>query len=260
MSQPPTLASRCASGQDAPAHKRDDIWGTVLEFNRRDMLKGATVAAAGSLTLLTTAGAASAAARPTLRLGSYGSQVLALQRRLTALGYWLGRVDGHFGDLTWQAVVAIQKVAGLTRDGVCGPLTWARLNAGTRPRGRSATGRVVEINKATQTLLMVDSGVVKQIYNTSTGSNERYFQDKKWRRAITPSGTFRVFRRVDAWDTGPLGRLYRPQYFNGGIAVHGLTSVPATPASHGCARVSLQAMNVMWGVSGMRLGTTVLVY
>src|SRR5665811_2229809 len=135
-----------------------------MELNRRDVLRGAAIATAGSLTILTSAGTASAATHPTLRVGSRGSQVLALQRRLSSLGYWLGRVDGQFGDLTRQAVVAIQKVAGLPRNGICGPATWSRVNAGTRPRARSGRGHVVEVRKASQTLLIVDSGVVKRIY------------------------------------------------------------------------------------------------
>ena len=231
-----------------------------MEINRRDVLKGAAVATAGSLTILTGAGDASAASHPTLRVGSQGAPVLGLQRRLTSLGYWLGGVDGEFGDLTRQAIVAIQKVAGLSRDGICGTQTWSRVDAGNRPRARSAKGHVVEIAKATQTLLVVDSGVVKQIYNASTGSGQRYLQGGTWHIAVTPSGSFRVFRRVNAWDSGPLGSLYRPQYFNAGIAVHGYTSVPSTPASHGCCRVSLRGMDNLWGVGGMLVGTTVLVY
>jgi len=231
-----------------------------MELNRRDVLRGAAIATAGSLTILTGAGTASAATHPTLRVGSSGSQVLALQRRLTSLGYWLGRIDGHFGDLTRQAVVAIQKVAGLSRDGICGSVTWSRVDAGIRPRARSARGHVVEIRKTTQTLLIVDSGVVTRIYNTSTGSGQRYFRRGTWHIAVTPSGSFRVYRRVNAWDKSPLGTLYRPQYFNGGIAVHGYTSVPSTPASHGCCRVSLPAIDNLWGAGGMRIGTSVLVY
>lgn len=231
-----------------------------MEINRRDMLKGAAVATAGSLTILTGAGPASAASHPTLRVGSHGAQVLALQRRLSVLGYWLGTADGEFGDLTRQAVVTIQKVAGLSRDGICGPVTWLRVDSGTRPRARSTRGHVVEIRKATQTLVIADAGVVRRIYNTSTGSGQRYLQGGTWHIAVTPSGTYRVFRRVNAWDSGPLGSLYRPEYFNGGIAVHGYTSVPSTPASHGCCRVSLKAMDNLWGVGGIQVGTTVLVY
>ena len=231
-----------------------------MKLNRRDVLKGAAVATAGSPTTLTGAGTASAATHPTLQVGSHGSQVLALQLRLSSLGYWLPGADGQFGDLTRQAVVAVQKVADLSRDGTCGPLTWSRVDAGIRPRARSARGHVVEIAKATQTLLIVDSGVVKRIYNASTGSNQRYFQGGNGHIATTPSGTFRAFRRVNAWDSGSLGSLYRPQYFNGGIAVHGYTSVPSTPASHGCCRVSLRAMDNLWDVGGIQVGTSVLVY
>ena len=251
---------RSPAGQDAQAEDSMAPGETEMELNCRDVLKGAAVATAGSLTVLTGAGSASATTHPTLLVGSHGSQVLALQATLTSLGYWLGEVDGQFGDLTRQAVVAIQKVAGLSRDGTCGPLTWSRVDAGIRPRPRSARGHVVEVRKTTQTLLIVDSGAVRGIYNTSTGSNQRYDQDGAWQAVVTPSGTFQVFRRVNPWDSGPLGSLYRPQYFNGAIAVHGYTSVPSTPASHGCCRVSLPAMDHLWDVGGMQVGTSVLVY
>jgi len=68
---------------------------------------------------------AGTASHPTLRVRAYGSSVFTLQRQLAACGYWLGAVDGQFDDLTRQAVVAIQKVAGLSRDGICGPLAWS---------------------------------------------------------------------------------------------------------------------------------------
>ena len=64
---------------------------------------------------------------------------------------------------------------------------------------------------------------------------------------------------VDGWDPGPLGRLYRPRYFNGGIAVHGYPSVPSTPASHGCVRVTLGAMDHLWSSKLLPIGRTVIV-
>ena len=33
--------------------------------------------------------------------------------------------------------------------------------------------------------------------------------------------------------------MWNPYYFNGSDAVHGLQSVPAYPASHGCARIPM---------------------
>ena len=43
-------------------------------------------------------------AATTLKPGSTGPAVLALQQRLSSLGYWLGTPDGAFGDSTEQAV------------------------------------------------------------------------------------------------------------------------------------------------------------
>lgn len=57
-----------------------------MALSRGDVLKGAAVATAGSLTTLTGAETASADAHPSLRVGSHGSQVLELQQRLTGLG------------------------------------------------------------------------------------------------------------------------------------------------------------------------------
>ena len=69
-----------------------------------------------------------------------------------------------------------------------------------------------------------------------------------------------TFRSVNQLDKGPLGDLWRPRYFNGGIAVHGSASVPAYPASHGCARVSNPAMNMIWASGLMPMGSRVVVY
>jgi N-acetylmuramoyl-L-alanine amidase len=50
-----------------------------------------------------------------------GDDVAALQRRLGALGFDAGRVDGIFGPLTQGALSDFQRNAGLTVDGVFGP-------------------------------------------------------------------------------------------------------------------------------------------
>ena len=63
-----------------------------------------------------------------LMLESFGPAVEELQQRLSALGYWLGDVDGHYGELTRQAVMAFQKAEGLDRDGVAGPDTRGTLD------------------------------------------------------------------------------------------------------------------------------------
>lgn len=66
-----------------------------------------------------------------------GDDVAALQRRLGALGFNAGRVDGMFGPLTEGALRDFQHNAGLTVDGVCGPAT-LRAMARLGPRAGSA--------------------------------------------------------------------------------------------------------------------------
>ncbi|MEU8232277.1 L,D-transpeptidase family protein [Actinoplanes sp. NPDC048967] len=195
-----------------------------------------------------------------LKTGVKGARVVALQQRLTDLGYWNGKADGTFGGRTQQAVYALQKAAGLNRDGVVGPKTQKALDQGVRPKAKSTSGRVIEINLKRQLLMLVDNGTISHVFNTSTGSMEHYEQNGATFLADTPSGKFRVSRQIDGWRHAPLGLLWRPKYFNGGIAVHGANSVPPYPASHGCARVSIAAMNWLWTNNKIPIDTKVWVY
>jgi cell wall hydrolase len=194
-----------------------------------------------------------------LRVGSKGKAVVALQKRLAALGYWVGKVDGVFGPDTLHAVTALQKVAGLARDGIVGPHTSAALAKGARPKARTTKGDVIEIDLKHQVLLVVHSGKVRLIFDTSTGSGAYYYSQGRTHHAVTPKGTYHVFRSVNGWDDGPLGKLYRPRYFNGGIAVHGYPTVPNQPASHGCVRVTIHAMDYLWAHKNLPIGRTVVV-
>ena len=62
----------------------------------------------------------------TIRKGSSGSDVKTLQGLLNDNGASL-KVDGKFGQLTRDAVIAYQKANGLNVDGVVGPQTWTAL-------------------------------------------------------------------------------------------------------------------------------------
>ncbi|WP_240977200.1 L,D-transpeptidase family protein [Knoellia koreensis] len=196
----------------------------------------------------------------TLKPGDDGAYVQQVQQRLNNLGYWNGAADGSYGQLTSQAVMALQKAAGIGRDGVFGPATARALENGVRPASRVG-GTGIEIDKARQLLLVVRGGRVTMILNTSTGSNQPY-KTKSGGTAVatTPAGSFQTFRSVDGMDRAPLGDLWRPRYFNGGIAVHGSTSIPGYPASHGCARVSNAAMDMIWANGLMPIGGRVTVY
>ncbi len=201
----------------------------------------------------------SASARTMLRDGDRGQDVLAVQKELSANGYWLGTPDGVFGDLTLQAVYAVQKAAGIGRDGVIGPRTRKAIDTGVRPTP-TISGNGVEINIARQLLMVVRGGRLVYTVNTSTGSGQEYTSSYGTRAiATTPKGSFHVFRTVNGQDVGKLGVLWRPRYFNGGIAVHGSPSVPPYPASHGCARLSNPAIDMIWAKNLMPVGSRVVV-
>jgi len=64
-----------------------------------------------------------------LSVGSSGTEVTELQKRLTSLGYYSGPVTGYYGSLTRAAVIRLQKAHKLTQLGSVGPGTRAVLNA-----------------------------------------------------------------------------------------------------------------------------------
>lgn len=188
-----------------------------------------------------------------------GARVRVLQQRLTALGYWLDKVDGVFDAGTAEAVVALQKASGLDRDGVVGPRTAAALAAGVRPRPAPGVVSGVEVDLSDQLLLVIDQGRVRWVLDASTGSGRAYVVGGRTRIAVTPVGNYRVLRLVEGWDRSPLGQLWRPAYFVGGVAIHGYPVVPPYPASHGCVRVSIEAMDFLLATGLVGVGTPVVV-
>jgi hypothetical protein len=186
--------------------------------------------------------------------------VALLQNQLMALGYWVDTTAGTFDDSTQQAVWALQKAAGLQRDGVVGPSTWNALAQGVVPHPQSTSGYVIEINLANDLLMVVNNGHLEWTLNTSTGGGYTYTQDGVTSVANTPTGLFQTYREVDGLVVDSLGSLWRPKFFDAGFAIHGDTSVPPEPVSHGCARVSNEAIDWIWANNIDPIGTTVWVY
>lgn len=67
-----------------------------------------------------------------LRIGSSGTYVRQIQTCLNNLSSRYPTipkllVDGQFGSNTFNAVVAFQRIFGLTQDGIVGPITWNRI-------------------------------------------------------------------------------------------------------------------------------------
>lgn len=197
---------------------------------------------------------------PVLEEGASGPAVLALQQRLEALHYWVGTPDGFFGDSTEQAVFALQKAARIARDGLVGAATTVALDRGVEPTPRPAAGRLVEVDLSDDLLMFVDDGKLVDTLNTSTGGGYWYPSGDGEALAETPTGVFHVYSEIDGADYGPLGELWRPKFFEGGFAVHGDAFVPPYPVSHGCVRVSDEAIDWIWSDDLMPLGTEVWIY
>jgi len=193
-----------------------------------------------------------------------GGETSRVQQRLFDLGFWLSAADGDYGLTTKQAVMAFEKYMGFEADGKVDQRTADALTTMTlRPIARANSGTLVEVDKAKQLLYFVIDGRTDWIFNTSTGNGEEYIEEDKNTPgemisgiSDTPSGLHKVNReRPEGWWEGDLGEIYRPKYFVGGVAVHGSNSIPNYPASHGCVRVSVPAMDWIWdsGIMPMRI-------
>ena len=199
--------------------------------------------------------------QPGLQFGDDGSSVLRLQEILNGLGYWVGPANGVFGDSTQQAVWALQKAAGLNRDGVVGTRTIAALASGVVPTPRPASGNLIEVDLEDDLLMVLQNGKLAYTLNTSTGGGYTYTDKGVTSVAITPKGVFHIFGAIDGLDVDSLGRLWRPRFFTeSGIAIHGDSFVPPYPVSHGCVRVSDEAINWIWADNILPIGEEVWVF
>ncbi len=201
---------------------------------------------------------------------SNGSEAARVQARLIELGFWVSASDGDYGLTTRQAVMAFQKYMGFNDpSGKVDEQTAAALtNMDLRPVARANSGTLVEIDKAKQLLYFVIDGKTEYVLNVSTGNGEAYEEpdqntpgEIQTGVSLTPSGLHAVNReRPDGWWEGDLGEIYRPKYFVGGVAVHGSNSIPNYPASHGCVRVSVPAMDWIWEAGILPIDTPVWVH
>jgi N-acetyl-anhydromuramyl-L-alanine amidase AmpD len=124
---------------------------------------------------------------PTLRSGSTGPQVAALQYLLTRNGHDAGAADGDFGPLTEAAVRSFQTARGLSVDGVAGQRSWtALLSAGTRPAlGQGSTGESVSRLQRALTAALGRSVSIDGAYGPLTAQAVRDYQNS---RGLTADG------------------------------------------------------------------------
>jgi peptidoglycan hydrolase-like protein with peptidoglycan-binding domain len=187
---------------------------------------------------------APAAASRAVQLGMSGSAVKTLQRRLAALKYYPGAIDGQFGTNTLEAVWAFQETQGLPGEDY---VSSAMQRALAHPRApkvldRAAGANRIEVNLAREVLVLYKNNKIQLISHVSSGGHY-YFcgpGGTDCGYAVTPTGNFKTIVFMRGWVTVPLGEMYNPTFFIGtAYAIHGDTDVPLAPVSHGCVRIPM---------------------
>jgi len=196
-----------------------------------------------------------------LGVGASDPAVLAVKQRLALLRYDPGDVSSaHFDYPLYDAVVAFQKVHGLPRTGRVTPDVAAALAQADLPAAMltGAEPTRVEIDLTRQVLFFWQDARLTRILPVSTGFGGHYCgNDGSCGIATTPTGAYQATSKIKGIHVSPLGELWDPVFFNGGIAIHGEPSVPVTPASHGCVRIPMN--DSTWMYDSLALGTPVYV-
>ena len=95
-----------------------------------------------------------------------GDDVLALQQRLSGLGFDLGRVDGVFGVRTDRALREFQRSVGVDADGTCGPSTFRAMARLARTMSGGGTASALRELHALESLT---SGVADKVVVVDPG-------------------------------------------------------------------------------------------
>jgi len=180
---------------------------------------------------------------PVLRPGMRGHAVRVLQRRLAALKYYPGRVNGRFGSDTLEAVWAFQETQGLHPRNAVSPAMQRALASPQRPKVlvRHGGRLRIEVNLKDQVLVLYKHNHVALVSHVSTAGGRYFCSTNGCGNPVTPTGDFTTLSFMPGRVTVPLGEMYNPVFFIGTIyAIHGDTHVPRRPASHGCVRIPIR--------------------
>ncbi len=206
--------------------------------------------------------------RPLLSEGDTGDAVRDLQARLAQLYWFSGRGTGTYDDATVEAVRGFQDKRRIPVTGAVDQRTLDRLHGMTSEPSRDAmglpnvpgpldarclTGRVLCVDKSSQTLRWVVDGQVLKTVDVRFGASA----------TPTREGLFHVYLK----SRDHVSRLYDSampfaMFFSGGQAVHYSSDFAArgyTGASHGCVNVR-DYDGVAWLYDHVQVGDAVVVY
>jgi L,D-transpeptidase catalytic domain/Putative peptidoglycan binding domain len=182
-----------------------------------------------------------------LQPGMSGSAVKALQRRLAALKYYPGSIDGRFGTSTLEAVWAFYEVQGLTPHNYVSSAMKRALAHPRAPKKLVSHGGAnrIEVSLSREVLVLYRNNQVQLISHVSTGGHYHYCSPGGGcGYAVTPTGNYHTVVFMRGWVHVPLGEMFNPVFFIGtAFAIHGDTDVPLAPVSHGCVRIPMDIAN-----------------
>jgi hypothetical protein len=190
---------------------------------------------------------APAAAAQALQPGMKSSAVKALQRRLAALKYYPGSIDGRFGTNTLEAVWAFYEAQGMTPHSYVSKAMKKRLAHPRAPKVLVKHGAAnrIEVSLSRGILVLYRNNKIQLISHVSSGGHYYYCSPGGGcGYAVTPTGNFRTVVFMRGWVHVPLGEMFNPVFFIGtAFAIHGDTDVPLAPVSHGCVRIPMDIAN-----------------
>jgi peptidoglycan hydrolase-like protein with peptidoglycan-binding domain len=182
-----------------------------------------------------------------LQVGQRGLSVRALQRRLAALHYYPGAINGNFGTDTLEAVWAFQEVQGLPGEDFVSAAMQRALADPRAPRVLDAAAgpNRIEVNLGIEVLVLYRNNQIELVSHVSSGGGYYYCSPGGGCGvAITPTGNFSTLSFFPGWIAVPLGYMYNSVFFLGtSYAIHGDTDVPLEPVSHGCVRIPMDIAN-----------------
>ncbi len=196
---------------------------------------------------------------------SLSSDVLEAQDIMTQFGLPTGPKDGKWGSQTARGICAFRSIAGLpiSRSGISSNdmvtlrnyrSNYGSLNSIPAPLN-SGNSTYLVANKTCQVMTYVESGRYVKVMPISTGkagyetpniSVGLGYTNKGWSCSSLYPETCTKQSAGRFSSVSNSGNMYNKRLVSGAIYVHGSNSVPTSPASHGCIRVTVADSDWMY--------------
>lgn len=155
----------------------DDTYRAVRQFQQNNGLGVDGKVGSKTWEKLETAPSNDQTETPLLVLGSKGTAVTRLQKRLMELDYDCGvtGADGSFGQATENAVIKFQKNNGLTPDGKVGTKTWNQLNSANAVKGSGTNSNVLREGSTGDAVKKLQERLISLDYNCGASGADGKF-------------------------------------------------------------------------------------